>query len=393
MVRNPERERHHLSAPSRRAFAILITPVLFLVLSTFVAGGTAGARSPEIKKPGPPTAVETISANTGLAVSWSAPASDGGSAITGYVVHLEGPRHHGTCTTTGATTCTVTGLINGTTYKVKVQASNAKGTGHPSAQVEGSPSTVQDCSYLGPDANLQNCNLADVNLAGIDLTGADLTGVMSGGITGTPAALPSEWILVDGYLIGGFAQLPNADLAGADLADAYVVGVNLTNANLTGTDLAGAQTQFSDFSSANLTNTNLTGANLIYVSFTDATLSGADLSGTDPNEESSGGIIGTPAELPSGWELASGYLIGEECNLSGANLSGDDLSGYDFTFCGMPNANLSDADLMAANMSGANLSGAILSGANLSGVTWSSTTCPDGTNSNNDGDTCINNLG
>lgn len=28
----------------------------------------------------------------------------------------------------------------------------------------------------------------------------------------------------------------------------------------------------------------------------------------------------------------------------------------------------------------------------MTGATWSSTTCPDNTNSNNDGDTCVNEL-
>jgi hypothetical protein len=34
-----------------------------------------------------------------------------------------------------------------------------------------------------------------------------------------------------------------------------------------------------------------------------------------------------------------------------------------------------------------------MSGATLFGVTWNNTTCPDGTNSNGDGGTCVNNLG
>jgi len=33
-----------------------------------------------------------------------------------------------------------------------------------------------------------------------------------------------------------------------------------------------------------------------------------------------------------------------------------------------------------------------LSGANLADVTWSSTACPDGTNSDGDGGTCVNDL-
>ena len=47
---------------------------------------------------------------------------------------------------------------------------------------------------------------------------------------------------------------------------------------------------------------------------------------------------------------------------------------------------LSGADLSGADLSGANLSGAVLS------AIWNNTTCPDGTNSDDNGDTCENNL-
>jgi uncharacterized protein YjbI with pentapeptide repeats len=49
--------------------------------------------------------------------------------------------------------------------------------------------------------------------------------------------------------------------------------------------------------------------------------------------------------------------------------------------------------LSGATLTGANLTGAQLSGADLTDAIWSDTTCPDGTNSDNDGDTCVNNLG
>ena len=72
-------------------------------------------------------------------VSWTAPASDGGSAITGYTVtpyigataqtpvQVAGDRRRRT---------TVTGLTNGTAYTFKVTATNAVGTGPASAGVE-----------------------------------------------------------------------------------------------------------------------------------------------------------------------------------------------------------------------------------------------------------------
>jgi hypothetical protein len=64
-------------------------------------------------------------------VSWAAPVTDGGSAITGYVVTPYvgySPRPAQTFGST-ATTQVVTGLVNGTQYRFRVQAINAIGTG------------------------------------------------------------------------------------------------------------------------------------------------------------------------------------------------------------------------------------------------------------------------
>ena len=55
-------------------------------------------------------------------------------------------------------------------------------------------------------------------------------------------------------------------------------------------------------------------------------------------------------------------------------------------------ANLRYANLSGAELYGADLYGADLSGADLTGVIWGNTICPDGTNSNNNGNTCVNNL-
>ena len=60
----------------------------------------------------------------------------------------------------------------------------------------------------------------------------------------------------------------------------------------------------------------------------------------------------------------------------------NDFSGMNFS-----NFNMSGADL-----SGSNLTGANLTGANLQSVIWSNTICPDGSNSDDNGNTCANNL-
>ncbi len=84
--------------------------------------------------PGPPTSVTATPANGSVALSWSAPASNGGSAILGYNV-FEGTSPGGESATalnggspiTG-TTYPVSGLTNGTKYYFTVAAVNSFGS-------------------------------------------------------------------------------------------------------------------------------------------------------------------------------------------------------------------------------------------------------------------------
>jgi hypothetical protein len=76
-----------------------------------------------------PTAV--VNGSSAITVTWMKPVYDGGSPITGYTV-TSNPGSL-TCTTTGDTTCQVTGLNASTAYTFTVQASNVAGTSGPSA--------------------------------------------------------------------------------------------------------------------------------------------------------------------------------------------------------------------------------------------------------------------
>ncbi|MFN8022767.1 MAG: fibronectin type III domain-containing protein [Acidimicrobiales bacterium] len=82
--------------------------------------------------PDAPVNVTALAGDASSAVSWTTPSWNGGSAITGYrVTAFPGGA---TCTTTAPTTsCTVTGLSNGTAYNFVVNAINAIGTGEQSA--------------------------------------------------------------------------------------------------------------------------------------------------------------------------------------------------------------------------------------------------------------------
>ncbi len=87
--------------------------------------------TPTLTAPGVPTTVTAVAGNGQATVSWVAPASDGGSPITGYVVTPYVGFYPQPSTTFSSTVTSqiVTGLTNGTAYRFKVAAINAVGTG------------------------------------------------------------------------------------------------------------------------------------------------------------------------------------------------------------------------------------------------------------------------
>jgi hypothetical protein len=92
--------------------------------------------------PGAPSNVSAVPGNSVATINWSAPTSNGGSPITMYLAtaYITPGSQSGarSCTSTGATTCQIGGLINGVTYIVTVVAGNP-GYGAATAPVAFTP--------------------------------------------------------------------------------------------------------------------------------------------------------------------------------------------------------------------------------------------------------------
>jgi hypothetical protein len=127
---------------------------LFRVSASNAAGDSTYVTSSSITPlavPGQPTAVSVIVVNNGVYVSWTSPASDGGTPITDYIVEYSSTG--GTSWTTfsdavsTATELLVSPLLNGVDYIFRISAVNSFGTGLPSA-VSASVAPCPDVAFL-----------------------------------------------------------------------------------------------------------------------------------------------------------------------------------------------------------------------------------------------------
>ena len=209
-------------------------------------------------------------------------------------------------------------------------AGSPGGTGPQGVQGPPGPSSGATCGeYPHDGVQLHGCSLFSANLEnqvfdGGDLSNANLVDARLGG--------PEETL----FRMGG----TNGD-----------VPTNLSGANLNAvtTSIATCVKTSVDFSGANLSGAHLLAAQLFQATFTNANLTGADLS--------------------------SVVLSGQQCG----NPNRADMKGANLT-----NANFTNAALIHLDLQGATGG----SSATWTGAGWNDVICPDGTNSNNDGNTC-----
>jgi alpha-tubulin suppressor-like RCC1 family protein len=149
-----------------------------------VVGATAAT------EPDAPTDVSATPGDGRATVTWSAPASDGGSQITAYTVTASSGGQ--SATVDGSTfSAEVTGLSNGTAYTFTVFATNAVGDGpESSASNEVTPSEpppLQAFSTVSA-GRYHTCALSDTN--GVKCWGDNSSGKLGIGNWGTQSTTP-----------------------------------------------------------------------------------------------------------------------------------------------------------------------------------------------------------
>lgn len=160
-----------------------------------------------------------------------------------------------------------------------------------------------------------------------------------------------------------------------DLPDAWpkiiTGGLDSIGDRLAGFDFSDGIVSYASFlNTTDLTGTSFAGSLFKNVQFFDMVADGMDLSNTETSELTIGGS-----------------------SMIGLDAAGADLSDrFKVNTSDLTNANFSNADLSTAEFRNSDLTDADFTGATTTGITWVNTTCPDGTNSNSNGNTCAGHL-
>ena len=176
--------------------------------------------------PGAPTNVSGTAGNGSVSLTWSAPAFNGGATITGYTVtsspSVTAPAG---CTNTASTSCTFTGLSNGTAYTFTVTATNSAGTSVASSSSsavtpQGSTSVSITSSSTGTYGESQNIvattsgassGTAEFKVGGVTISGCAAVAVSSSTATcaWTPASADPAAVLTAVFTPSGNSSTPS----------------------------------------------------------------------------------------------------------------------------------------------------------------------------------------
>ena len=239
--------------------------------------------------PGVPTGLSVLPGDSGaLNVSWQTPISDGGSAITGYTIQWKAasgswtvPADVSEATATG-TTYTITGLTDGTSYTVRIIATNQVGNGEPTPESTAIPITPQQ---LGP---------RDIGKITLSSTTPGVIDASWDAPVEAPAAYRISWAKVgESYKTwtdrsgNAFPTATSQTITGLEKGEAYKVKVRATYKGTSGDWNGNATITVAE----TVTNTPVTGLPVVQVVGGDQTVGEGytvRLSGsvTDPDDDS-----------------------------------------------------------------------------------------------------------
>ena len=173
------------------------TTYTFTVVATNAVGSSV-ASSPSANTtpavpatvPGPPTGVAVTPGNGRVTVTWNAPGSNGGAAITGYTV-TSTPGAFVQTVSSSTTPSIMTDLLNGTSYTFDVVANNTVGSSTAATSSAAVPVTVpgipKDVVATRGNVSASLSFTPPVDTGGSAITGYVAT-TTSGGLSGTASA-------------------------------------------------------------------------------------------------------------------------------------------------------------------------------------------------------------
>lgn len=175
------------------------------------------------------------------------------------------------------------------------------------------------------------------------------------------------------------------DKSNTDLSNQNLAGVYFPEANLRSTKLVNVKFDHADLRGADFTQTALSGGREgPQTDLTGATFRGASLQDADFD------IVTAPSASFVDANLHGALVAG---NFNKANFIRADLTNFNASGAYFQGAHFEDAIIEGINLQGAVIENASFAAARgtpslLNGAVFANTTCPDGSNSNNDGNTC-----
>ena len=196
--------------------------------------GTSTQRTAPVQvimlSPGPPTGVTATAADTTAAISWTAPATLGTGTLTGYTATAA--PGGGSCSAT-TTSCTITGLTDGTAYSVTVVTRTTDGNSAPSTAVSAIPAACLTSAYstaVAADSPILWYQLGDKpGTTAQDVSSVPHNGTYQGGVT-LGVAGPTSCGTAAGF-DGSTGYVSNANIVTSPATFSLEVWFNTTTSN------------------------------------------------------------------------------------------------------------------------------------------------------------------